>query len=432
MPHVKRFARYAHQLERLVVSTANGDLSQKRKQQIALALDGEPTAKLKKLESIEHLRKSGAFFTGPALAKQLVRTLIPRLINGVSVHDFACGTGNLLTACAYHLPTSGDLQQTLKLWGEYLGGNDIHEEFVRVAKARLVLVAIDRGVTGFAPAPEDIFPRVTTADGLDQASIANPQCVTLNPPFTMTAAPTDCTWASGQVSTAALMLEACVLNAKPGTQVVAILPEVLRTGSHYERWRHVIERAATIESVEIVGLFDNSTDIDVFIIRLTVSDSGETSKDSWWKSDRTEDIKHTTISDLFDIRVGPVVPHRDPHKGQWYPFITAHHLPAWATVNTDTGFAHRRFSGTTYLPPFLLVRRTSRPGDNHRAVATLVTGRRPVAVENHLLVMKPKDLLLRTCRSAMQRLGQTKADTWLNERIRCRHLTVQSIKEMPW
>jgi hypothetical protein len=414
MPHVKRFARYANQVERLVVSAASEPLSQERKKQIARALDGEPAAKLKQLESIERLRQSGAFFTSPALAKQLVRSLIPRLVNGVSVHDFACGTGNLLTACAYHLPTSGDLQQTLKLWGEYLGGNDIHEEFVRVAKARLALVAIDRGVTGKAPEPEDIFPRVRAADAFDQAPLADPQCITLNPPFTMTVAPTDCTWASGQVSNAALMLEACVLNAKPGTQVVAILPEVLRTGSHYERWRHVIERAATIESVEIVGLFDKSTDIDVFIVRLTVSDSGETAKGSWWRSDRTEDIRKTTISDLFDVRVGPVVPHRDPHKGQWYPYVTAHHLPAWATVNTDTGFAHRRFSGTTYIPPILLVRRTSRPG------------------ENHLLVLKPKDRLLRTCRSAIQRLGRTKADTWLNERIRCRHLTVQSIKEMPW
>lgn len=432
MPHVKQYARYADQLERLVVSAASEPLSDEHKKQILLALDGEPTAKLKQIASIQSLRRNGAFFTGSDLARQLVKSLIPRLANGVSVHDFACGTGSLLTACAYHLPMCEDLEQTLRLWGKYLGGNDIHEEFVRVAKARLALVAIDRGVTGMAPSPHNIFPKLRTADAFDETHIADPECITLNPPFTMTIAPTDCTWASGQVSTAALMLEACVLSAKPGTQVVAILPEVLRTGSHYERWRHVIERAATLESVEVVGLFDDSTDVDVFIVRMTVSATGAPKNGSWWRSDRTDDIRRTTISDVFEVRVGPVVPHRDPHRGQWYPFVTAHHLPVWTTVNTHSGFAHRRFSGTTYTPPFLLVRRTSRPDDNHRAVATIVRGTRAVAVENHLLVLKPKDRLLRTCRNAIERLRSTKTDAWLNERIRCRHLTVQSIKEMPW
>jgi hypothetical protein len=228
------------------------------------------------------------------------------------------------------------------------------------------------------------------------------------------------------------MVEACVLNAQLGTRIVAILPEVLRTGSHYLKWRREIERLARIDSVEVVGLFDLWTDVDVFILRLTVGQPDVVSAEGWWKSNEKVNVSAKQFGDVFDVKVGPVVPHRDPHLGNWFPFIHAHDLPAWKTVNTNDIASHRRFAGTKYTPPFLVVRRTSRPGDNNRAVGTVIRGKRPVAVENHLVVLKPKDGLLRTCWKGLEKLHGTDTDVWLNERIRCRHLTVPSIGEIPW
>jgi len=431
MPSVKRFARYADELEHLVRELNDEEKIVGYKGQIDRALNGEPAARLRAIASIELLRRSGAFFTGPNLASQLVASLKSQLAIGTTVSDFACGTGNLLTACANYLPLFGDVQETVAMWGRYLSGGDIHEEFVRVTKARLALVAIARGAQ---PAPiecNDTFPRIRTADAFEQGEmIANSDCITLNPPFTVTIAPAGCSWASGNVSTAALMVENCVRSAKEGTKIVAILPEVLRTGSHYERWRHVIEESAIIESVEVVGLFDDRTDVDVFILRLHVSTNGARLSGDWWRSCDTNSPSKT-IGDLFDVRVGPVVPHRDLHEGSWHPFVTAHDLPTWTSVNTDNDFPRRRFTGTTYSPPFLLVRRTSRPEDKNRAVTTLARGKRPVAVENHLLVLKPKDGLLRSCQHAIQRLRSHETSVWLNERIRCRHLTVSSVAEIP-
>lgn len=401
---------------------------------VRAALDGGPATVLRAVVPLQVARVNGAFFTGHDLAKRLVSSIESQLEDGAVVSDLACGTGNLLTACAYHLPMGDDITQTLELWGRYLRGTDIHEEFVRTTKARLALVALDRGAFSDSEVSlEDAFPHIRLGDAFKQAEmISKAECITLNPPFTLTVAPSNCTWASGKVSTAALMLETCVLNSRPGTPIVAILPEVLRTGSHYKRWRKEIEKAASIESVEVVGLFDVWTDVDVFILRLTVGASHEESNTQWWKSNQEIQLRTTRFSDLFHIRVGPVVQYRDPHLGNWYPFIHAQDLPAWKVVNTDRGFSHRRFLGTTYIPPFVVVRRTSRPGDKNRAVATLIKGKRAVAVENHLVVLKPKNGLARRCIESMEKLQSPDTNVWLNERIRCRHLTVSSIGEIPW
>ena len=432
---MKRFADYALELESLVFEAIADSADQKCRKRIMAALDGEPSAKSRASIPIEDLRNNGVFFTSRELAEQLVSTIRPQLVEGAIVSDVACGTGNLLTACAYHLPILNDVGLTLELWGRLLSGTDIHEEFVRTTRARIALVALERGVPSGSQclSLESTFPHITVGDAFDQTEIiSQAECIPLNPPFTTTTAPPTCTWATGRVSTAALMLETCVLNAKPGTRIVAILPEVLRTGSHYLRWRREIERIAKIDSVEVVGLFDLWTDVDVFILRLTVGRQDVVSAEEWWKSNEKVQVSAKRFGDLFEVRVGPVVPHRDPHLGHWFPFIHAHDLPAWKTVNTDEISSHRRFSGTKYTPPFLVVRRTSRPGDKNRAVGTVIRGKRSVAVENHLVVLKPKDGLLRTCRNALEKLHCSDTDVWLNERIRCRHLTVPSIGEIPW
>jgi hypothetical protein len=83
-------------------------------------------------------------------------------------------------------------------------------------------------------------------------------------------------------------------------------------------------------------------------------------------------------------------------------------------------------------PPFVAIRRTSRPGDRHRAIGTLITALQPVAVENHLIALRPKDGTVKACRELLYSLKDDRTTHWLDERIRCRHLTVAALNELPW
>ena len=59
-------------------------------------------------------------------------------------------------------------------------------------------------------------------------------------------------------------------------------------------------------------------------------------------------------------------------------------------------------------------------------------GTDPVAVENHLIVLLPKNGDVQTCRELVHRLRFAKTDAWLDSRLRCRHLTTGALAEMPW
>jgi hypothetical protein len=65
-------------------------------------------------------------------------------------------------------------------------------------------------------------------------------------------------------------------------------------------------------------------------------------------------------------------------------------------------------------------------------LACIITGKTAVAVENHLLVLTPVGGSLAACRDVLARLKDDRTDRWLDERIRCRHLTVGAIQELPW
>ena len=136
-----------------------------------------------------------------------------------------------------------------------------------------------------------------------------------------------------------------------------------------------------------------------------------------------------TVGELFVVSVGAVVPHRDPNKGRWSPFATSRTVPAWNIVR-EIG-QHRRFEGTKVQPPFVTVRRTSSPRDPERAIGSVVLGKVPVAVENHLIVLKPKRGGQESCEFALQNLKDARTKAWLDERIRCRHLTVGALRELP-
>jgi hypothetical protein len=401
--------------------------------ELGAALDGQPARELRKLYAIDSLRKSGTYFTGSKLANRLVSSIKLALPNATQVVDPACGAGDLLVACARHLPLQSNLTSTLKDWGARLAGFDINSAFVEAARYRLALLAIKR--TGAISREfskglrlTDLFPHIRSGSGMKEWNLpTSPSLVVVNPPFAYGQAPKDCTWASGRVSQAASFLDVCIKNAADGARVLAILPDVLRTGTRYERWRQLVGERVRIHSVTIAGQFDELTEISVFLLDAEVRRPEKPQHVSWARP--SQGIART-VKDSFDVRVGPVVPFRLDGNGPWFPYAHAEELPPWQTVRAPD--RRIRFKGTTYKPPFVAIRRTSKVDYQFRCIGTIVTGRRPVAIENHLLVAIPHDKSLGECKRLLHLLRRDSTSKWMNERIRCRHLTVSSIGDLPW
>lgn len=428
---MRAFAPYAAQLKHLLDGALLGRQGPTRTT-LMHALDGQPSAELRRLVPLEELRRSGAFFTGSRLARRLARRVQNSLRADSVILDPACGAGDLLIACAAHLPLKRDLQQTLDVWSRCLRGRDIHEEFVRAARLRLALAGLSRGVKAAGDVGGDPSQRlvgIQRGSGLeDQAAIAAATHVVMNPPFVRVAAPKDCTWGSGSVSAAGLFLEACVKAGRPGTRVVAILPDVLRSGARYEKWRRMILDHADVRAVTLLGQFERWADVDVFLLDLEVVAPPHSPRRAAWVPAADSDSER--LDDHFDICVGPVVDYRDPRQGTRHPFITARDVPAWATQRYFP--TSRSYGGRVIRPPFVVVRRTSRRGDRSRAIATIIRGGKPVAVENHLLVLVPKDRTIARCEQALKVLRAATTSRWLDQRIRCRHLTVGALAGVPW
>ena len=65
-------------------------------------------------------------------------------------------------------------------------------------------------------------------------------------------------------------------------------------------------------------------------------------------------------------------------------------------------------------------------------MGVIITGDRPVAVDNHLIIASPLEGGEDRCVELIERLGGVDLAPWLDMRIRCRHLTVTVVKEIPW
>lgn len=427
---MKSFAKYVETLEKLTSDAISEAQSPIISSKIKAALDGQPNKEFRRLVPLEMRRKNGAFFSGAALAKRALRLLVKNNKEEKVFLDPACGIGDLLLSCASVLPLGKDVKETLKIWSNHVLGMDIHHEFLRATKARLTLLALVRHKylkPGFLPPPEELFKQVRHANAYNDTNmIERASHIIINPPFGYVQAPESCNWAQGNVSAAALFLEQIILNSSNGTTVVAILPDVLRSGERYNEWRKNIQSKALVEAVKIFGQFDKLTDIDVFLLKLQVKRNTNNSI-AWWKAQRS--VKGKTVRDFFEVHVGSVVPYRDPKKGVNHIYIFPQVVTPWKIIESFN--TKRKYSGNTFLPPFVVVRRTSRPGEKYRAIGAIVKGQKAIAVENHLVVLIPKDGTLKRCKELLTVLRHKKTTEWLNERIRCRHLTVQSLKELP-
>ena len=427
---MKDFEPYVQSIEGFVGRLSKSGLLPDDWSVVKAVLDGQPSQALRDLVPLDLRKPSGAFFTGTTLGVKALGSYAKSINIDSKILDPACGTGDLLVACARSLPLGPDLFTTVDNWGTQLYGFDVYPEFIRATKVRLALLAMERGVVTQPSRKIDLataFPHIQVGNGItrmdDYEFVSH---IVLNPPFSSMDPAESCSWATGKTSTAAIFTHRWLSKASLGTRLVAILPDVLRSGTNYAKWRSQVASFGTIDSIQPYGVFDSWADIDVFILRMVV---GNLQPSHPWPG--LNETKGETVGDYFDARIGPVVPFRDPKLGPWYPYLHARLLPLWETFAAAEG-KRRRFRGTTFTPPFVVVRRTSRPGMKYRAGATAIVGDRPVAVENHLIVLEPKDKTIRTSQRLLEKLRDPRTNEWLDHRIRCRHLTVSALAEVPW
>jgi len=428
---MKKFAKYRLELEQLVGAALELGCGSDPAFQthVRVALDGGPSCVLHRVIPVEVARSKGSFFTPAAVADRAVAPLFGLSSAPMTFVDPTCGAGDLLLACARRLPLASTPGRTIRAWGQQLHGSDLVPEFVATARLRLTLLAALRHGFQRIHVPDEAYPFIREGDGLEveipkRANLS----LLVNPPYAYVITRADCEWAQGRVNGAAVFLERLLSKLGRGTNVIAILPEVLRTGSRYAKWRDQVQEVATIRRIKSVGRFSRWADVDVFVTHLVVGSSGNGRRRSWWKAGKCN--HQGRLSDRFLVAVGPVVPHRDPEAGPLRAYVSTTTLPPWGKVQRVT--QRRQYAGTVFTPPFVTVRRTSRPGTRFRAVGTLVLGKRPVAVENHLLVLQPRDKSLRTCERLLIRLKSSNTTDWLNRRLRCRHLTVGALRSLPW
>lgn len=384
-------------------------------------------AVLRKLLSIDEMREAGSFFTGQALASKAISSFNKPITLRSIVLDPTCGAGNLLIEASRKLGVEATLSETLKEWGNVLWGFDIHKHFIEAAKIRIVIEALNRGVEQNCGLEEafNFLSHINVKDALtiNAEEIKNVTHVVMNPPFTIWPSPKENYWKEGNVNAAGILVDKYLRVLPKNCLISAILPDVLRSGSRYSEFRQFVSDSMDA-NVKIWGRFNNKTDVDVFLLS-GVNQSNQ--QEIQWHSAMN---KNSSIADYFDVRTGPLVAYRDPEEGNEYAYFYPKNCPKWEVIKSAV--ERRRFSGKVLQPPFVVIKRTSSPSDRSRASATLINLSEPVAIENHMIVVTPKDGKVNTCKKLMRVLQSQQTNDFLNERIRLRHLTVGVIRDIPF
>ena len=392
-------------------------------------VNGFAAEELRRLVSIESRREFGAFFTDSLLADKVLQLLKPSFTKNSFIYDAACGAGNLLISASDYIKKS-DINFDDKI---HLLGTDINEEFVDAAKIRLQINSLLKQPNTTNKIKRLLLHNefsIMTGNGLlENEFYAKATHIFVNPPFNQVVVDEKLNWAKGRVSAAALFIDKIIQYSKPGTSIIAILPDVLRSGTRYDKWRAMVDKECEIEKNELLGQFDKYADVDVYAVMMTKRESPFTAITMTEKprAENTNPVK--TIDDIFNVCVGPVVDNRDLREGACLPYIVSRGLKGWST-QTYVALT-RQHKGKSFKSPFIAIKRTSRMGDAQRAVATIINMPNPVFVDNHLIVLTPKSGTLRDCKKAIEILQNSQTDSWLDEKIRCRHLTVKIVSKIP-
>ncbi|PXA73178.1 SAM-dependent methyltransferase [Vibrio sp. 11986-1-5] len=383
---------------------------------------------LRKCLTIEEMREAGSFFTGQQLATEVLSNFQTRINFDSIVLDPTCGAGNLLIECSRFLDVEETLSITIERWGRVLCGYDIHESFIEAAKLRIVIEALRRGVRRDCSIDDALacLDNIKAKDVLNIKSddLMGVTHVIANPPFTAWESPKTNYWKRGKVNSAGVVMDHLLRTLPPLCEIHAILPDVLRSGSRYQGFRNFVSSKMKGDC-NIWGRFSSKADVDVFLLKGIYSENDN--KVSWF--DETEKQVGRKLGDDFDVCIGPLVGYRDPKEGPEHPYVHPKNAPIWETLRQLP--EKRKFSGRVITGPFVVVKRTSSPTDRYRASATIIMIKEPIAVENHMIVIKPRDNTLRSCQRLMRILRAEATNEFLNQRIRLRHLTVGVVKEIP-
>lgn len=375
--------------------------------------------------SIEEMREAGSFFTGQSLSYTLIQNL-ENVSDDSKIIDPTCGAGNLLIAASRNLEISPTLSQTMQRWGEVLYGYDIHHSFIESAKLRIIIDALSRGCIldySIEEALSDLKNiKVKDFFNVQASDLSEITHAVINPPFTTMRAPRNQLWNGGNITTSALIFYDLLNKLPTHCHFSAILPDVLRSGSRYQKLRQIISKKSR-SYCQLWGEFNKKTQIDVFVISGVLKDSNAAT--DWLDS---HDYNYS-IRDFYDVHVGSVVPHRDSFTGQSHPYLHGRNSPAWEEISDSN--ENILYSGKLFTPPFVIIKRTSSPKSKKRLIPSLVTINQPCAIENHLIVILPKSKKLSDCIKLLENIKSDEVNKFINHRIRLRHLTVKSIKDIP-
>ena len=246
---MKQYKSFVRQLETLFnCAKYNPNVFQ---DEIEAATNGLAKSELYLRVPVAIRRKTGTFFTDEHTARIAARFLQSKIEAGGIICDPACGAGDLLLACTDYLPIERNYRQTLSSWEKQLFGYDLQENFVQASRLRLALKCLvkSRSKIKAGHTLENFFTKITTRDGLIQNSeLSRVDGVIMNPPFCLWNV-SNLDWTSGSVNSSAVFVTTILQQLTAGARLVAILPDVLRSGSRYSKWRKKITESSCVENV---------------------------------------------------------------------------------------------------------------------------------------------------------------------------------------
>lgn len=410
------YSHFVSQLKKHLASHEVIPLNQWTKDSLRF-VDGLAADELRRLISLENRRASGAFFTSSELGSQLFSDSQIEFGANCIIYDPAVGAGNLLIAAYNYV-----YKQACNV---RLTGTDLHLQFIQAAKLRLEINALLTANSNTCTSP---IIDLCVANGLEKNHYYSQAThIITNPPFNLIKGDESVHWGKGKLSAAAVFIDRIIRYIRPGTPIIAILPEVLRSGSRYEKWRAMVDENCTIQKINMLGQFDKYADIDVFsVVLIKKNESAKSPNGHIWS---THIRAKRVVEDMFEVSVGNVVDNRDAREGVSRPFLISRGLVGWKVITKITH--KRKFAGRSISGPFVVVKRTSRKGDRHRAVASIINVNSPIYVDNHLIVLKPKSGNIKDCFLLLEKLQTSNTDEWIDDQIRCRHLTVKIVARIP-
>ena len=399
------------------------------KKSIKLILDGEPSRIFRDSFSLDYRREQGTFFSSHKLSYTLFRMADNYITPNAKVVDPTCGIGDLLLPFAAKLAAEKKFNEIIETWNNQIYGYDINSLLVRTTKIRLYYLSklIDNNQNTLKYiSVNKIIKNIAKRDFNDfNLNLQAKDIIIFNPPFGSMLAPEEISWGRGKIQTAAFFTINLLDKLPEGTNLFAVLPDVLRSGSRYGHWREEINKISDVLEIRMYGRFDSQTDVDVFIIHLKKKKTKNYNSIAW-----TPTTNSRKVEQYFNVCVGAVVPFRLKEEGKHCNYIDTKNALPWKGLKSLTTSV--KFNGKSHRAPFVVVRRTSSPNDKQRIVPSLITKSGDFAVENHLFVLSPKDGTIETCKKLIENFKNPKTNRWINKYIRCRHLTKISLLELPW